>query len=601
MDYNFQVNLSGIIDLLANHLYSSPQVYLRELLQNGVDAIRARSDRESSFRGRIAIEVVVSESESAATLVIEDNGIGLTLEEIHRFLATIGQSSKRDELAASRQEFIGQFGIGLLSGFLVSDEIVVITRSARVDAPAYEWKGRSDGTYFLRELERDRPPGTRVYLRSKPGMEAEMQPDRVRELARHYGSLLPYPIVVTAGGKSEMANEEPPWQQGFVSDRERREAGLAYGRQVFGRDFFDCIPLHSESGGIEGIALVLSEPPSPAAKMTHRVYLKNMLLSEQISELLPDWAFFVKCIVNVRDLRPTASRETLYEDAALMAAREALGQCLRDYLVNLAQTDRARLERLISLHYLAIKALAVHDDEFYRLFIDFLPFETSLGRMTLGEYRQHYETVRYVPTLDQFRQVAQVAAAQSTCAINGGYVYDLELLEKLPSVFPEMAIARLDASDITQEFEELDFREREETFDFVRLADVVLQEYKCAARLKRFSPRDIPALYSTDESGNFRRSLHQTQEIASPHFSSLLGSLDVSSGNEPYAQLCFNYNNPLVVKLAYLKELPVLKLAIEILYVQALLLGHHPLTSQEMQLLNSGLLSAIELAIGDRS
>src|SRR5262249_37665323 len=159
---------------------------------------------------------------------------------------------------------------------------------------------------------------------------------------------------------------------------------LDYGRRVFGTDFFDAIPLRAAVGGVDGVAFVLPFSPSLAARRTHRVYLKNMLLSETAENLLPDWAFFVKCVVNADGLRPTASRESFYEDDALAAPRDQLGACLRDFLVGLARGEPERLQKLIALHYLSIKALAVQDDDFYRLFIDWLPFETSLGEMTLA-------------------------------------------------------------------------------------------------------------------------------------------------------------------------------------------------------------------------
>ena len=181
------------------------------------------------------------------------------------------------------------------------------------------------------------------------------------------------------------------------------------------------MPLRAAAGDVDGVAFVLPYTPNLAAKRTHRVYLKNMLLSEEADNLLPDWAFFVKAVVNVNDLRPTASRESFYEDDKLDEARAALGGCLRDYLVDLSRRDPARLERLIALHHLAIKALAVEDDEFYRLFIDWLPFETSLGDMTLGDYRKAHTVVRWLPNHDQFRQIARVAVlrgcASSTAAI----------------------------------------------------------------------------------------------------------------------------------------------------------------------------------------
>lgn len=118
---SFQVDLRGVVDLLSRHLYASPRVYLRELLQNAVDAITARGDGP----GRVTVET------GGGTLRVSDDGIGLTADEVHTLLATIGRSSKRDELGFARHDFLGQFGIGLLSAFLVADEIDVVTRATR--------------------------------------------------------------------------------------------------------------------------------------------------------------------------------------------------------------------------------------------------------------------------------------------------------------------------------------------------------------------------------------------------------------------------------------------------------------------------------------
>ena len=94
MDHRFQVNLSGIIELLSNNLYSGPEVCFRELLQNAVDAITARCAIEPGFEGGVRLEVVRGAS-VPPTLTCEDDGVGLTEEEVHQFLATIGESSKR--------------------------------------------------------------------------------------------------------------------------------------------------------------------------------------------------------------------------------------------------------------------------------------------------------------------------------------------------------------------------------------------------------------------------------------------------------------------------------------------------------------------------
>ncbi len=602
-DRNFQVNLRGVIDLLSDHLYSGPQVYLRELLQNAVDAITARCRLDKQHAGEIKLEVIAAGETQPATLVVTDNGVGLTEDEVHQFLATIGQSSKRGTLDAD--DFIGQFGIGLLSGFVVSEEIVVITRSLKEGSKTVEWKGRADGTYSTRVLEHDFEPGTQVFLRAKPGCDEFFEGEFVARTARKYGCYLPYAMQVSWGDERRRINEDPPWRREYTSEEMQRDGLLEYGRELFESDFLDAIPLQTRMGGVDGVAFVLPYSSSLASKRTHRVYLKNMLLSEQVDSLLPEWAFFVKCVVNVTDLRPTAAREAFYEDENLAATREALGNALRRYLVQLARQDRGRLDRIIALHYLPIKALAAEDDDFYRMFIDWLPFESSLGDVTLADLKadgtgRGEQVLHYVTTRDQFRQIAGVAAAQSICIINTGYTYDTALIEKLPHVFPDRRIERVDVSEMAQSFENLSLDERDRVHDFLRLADLVLQPYRCAADIKKFRPEDLPTLYTANDSATFIRSVEQAKDVSDDLWSGVLDRIAEEPAADAFSQLCLNYRNPLIQKLAGLSNRELVQRSIEMLYVQALLLGHYPLKSQEMKLLSEGLLGLIELGVNSQ-
>lgn len=601
LEHKFQINLGGIIDLLSNHLYSSPSVYIRELLQNGVDAISARRALEPHHVGSIRIEVAQTDT-GRPLLMFQDDGIGLTEEETHRFLSTIGESSKRGDLVERGADFIGRFGIGLLSCFVVCDEIEMVTRSAR-GGPAVEWRGRADGTYLTRVLEgTDVSPGTTVFLTCKPGSEEWFEPDRVLELVAHFGALLPFPITVTTATGTQVVNAQPPpWRDSFATRRAEHEAYQEFGRRMFGQEFFDSIPLRSTVGDVHGIAYILPYTPSPTARRAHRVYLKNMLLSEASDNLLPSWAFFVTCVVNTNQLRPTASRESFYEDETLQATRESLGAALRQYLIDLKDRDPERLHSLIALHFRAIKALAVYDDEFFAMIVDWLPFETSLGRMSLGDYRKDNPVVRYVPSVDTFRQIAQVAASQGLAVINAGYSYDADLLEKLPRVFADVEIERVDSTDLAESFVDLSLDERDEAYELVKVGDLILQPFKCRAEVKRFEPKDLPALYLAGDDVNFLRSLEQSKEVADEHWASILGNLAAQGQVDSYAQLCFNFNNPLIRKLTRLQDREVLRLSIQMLYVQSLLMGHHPLSSKEMALLNTGLLDLIELGIAGGS
>ncbi|MCA1613829.1 MAG: HSP90 family protein [Acidobacteria bacterium] len=596
MDYRFQVNLGGIIDLLSNHIYSSPQVFVRELLQNAVDAITARRLSEPGHAGEVRIELPApGAGGERPSLVFTDNGTGLTEDEIHRFLATIGETSKRGGLQEQRADFIGQFGIGLLACFVVSEEIVVTTRSVSAGGgAAVEWRGRADGTYTVRALESEMEPGTEVRLLCKDGSEEFFAPAKIAELARHYGGLLPFPIRLSSAEGSIVVNEgQPPWRRTFVDETLEREAYLEYGRSVFGTEFLDYVPLSSRPGDVRGAAYVLPYSPSPTARKTHRVYLKNMLLSEDAEGLLPDWAFFVKCVVNANDLRPTASRESFYEDETLALTRDALGRSLRDYLVDLAEHDPRRLKSLIGLHFMSIKALAAADSDFFRIFVKWLPFETNMGTMTLTEYRAEHETVRFTPGLDQFRQIARVAAAQGLCVINAGYSYDAQLLYKLAEVFPGARLAVVDGDSLSHAFEYLTLDEEETVSGFQSFAASLLAPLNCEVEVRNFSPGDLPALYTAGEDETFRRSVESTKEVADSFWSSVLDSVAAADG-ESAGRLCFNYRNPVVQKICRMRDESLLRLSVQVLYVQALLLGHRTMSAREMKLLNDGLLGLVE-------
>jgi molecular chaperone HtpG len=578
----FQVHLKGIIELLSHHLYSSPAVFVRELLQNATDAIQARRQVEPTFQGEVTISV------SGGAIVFEDSGIGLREEEIHRFLATIGESSKREAIAERRGDFIGQFGIGLLSCFMVADEIVLRTRSFH-DERTWEWRGRQDGTYDVHPApEPLAAPGTRVTLLPGDAARKEWTAERVREIAAHYGAMLPFPVrLVSPSGEARINPEPMPWRA-EGSPRERRERLLEYGKSLFGQEAVDAIPLRAEAGAIEGVAYILPFTPHFGARQKHRVYLKGMLLTESAETLLPDWAFFVRCIVNAGELRPTASREGFYEDETLARARGELGSVLRQYLLKLARDKPQALQRLIGLHALSMKALALDDDDFFRLVSPWFPFETSVGVLKLEEILRLGGPVRFVPSLEAFQQIARVAAAQGLCVVNAAYTHDTPLLEKLGHLRPELSVVPFSAQDLPQSFEELSVEERRRAHGLREIATSTLRGFGCDIQVKKFLPADLPALYAGDEQATFLRDLERAREGSDALFGSLLEGLG-SALPSASPILYLNLHNPVIQRLLDVHDPKLARTLVEMLYVQSLLLAHRPLKSGEMALLNRGL------------
>jgi molecular chaperone HtpG len=174
----FQVNLTGILKILSDNLYSQKEVFVRELLQNSVDAIQARKKQED-FEPYIRVDYY--QNEEGKGLVLSDNGIGLTRDEVEEFLSKIGSSSKSTDILSNQSgDFIGQFGIGLLSCFMVSDEIVVKTQVQGAEN-LVKWVGHINGTYQTTvEAAQEDFVGTRVILKLRT--ELDLSPSKIQDL-----------------------------------------------------------------------------------------------------------------------------------------------------------------------------------------------------------------------------------------------------------------------------------------------------------------------------------------------------------------------------------------------------------------------------------
>lgn len=596
MERSFQVDLRGVVDLLSHHLYASPRVYLRELLQNAVDAITARQLAEPAAPALVSIEPL--EVTGDGTLRVSDSGIGLTEPEVHELLATIGRSSKKDDLGFARREFLGQFGIGLLSCFMVADEVRVVTRSAR-GGRTVAWTGFADGRYQVGPAAADRPqPGTTFSLVPRPGMEDWFRGEAVATLATWFGDLLPVPVDV-AGRR--VNSGVLPWQRQYSSAAERARALAAHAEHLFGFTPFDVIDFHVPQAGLTGVAFVLPTAVNPAAHGGHRVYLRRMLLADGVDTLLPPWAFFVRCVVDASELRPTASREALYEDDLLAETRETLGTQVKDWLVQLAATAPDRLRQFLAVHHLGVKAMATHDPEMLRIVDYWWPMETSAGPMTLAAFRRHFPVIRYTLTADEFRELAGVANAQGIGLVNGGYAYDIEIMKRLPQLDPAIKVQPLEPADLATRFDPPDPATEQRLRPLLQAASAALAPMDCDVLARGFDPPSVPALYLVSRAAAQADEMQDARASATGVWGDVLAAVDHTAshtaGARPRPQLMLNLRSPVVDRISRLTDPDLAALSVQSLYGHALLQGHHPLGPADSALLNRAFIGLLDFAI----
>jgi len=578
-EYVFNVNLKGMLDILSNHLYSTPKVFIRELLQNSVDAINLRRSYESFEDPRI--DIIIEENKS---LTFRDNGSGLTEEEIHKFISVIGQSSKRD----SRMSFIGRFGIGILSCFMVTPEITLRTRSYKTPDKVYEWHGFTDGKYTVSEISDDMKTGTEIYIKPSPSSESLFSFSDILGTVRYYGLPVQYPIYVTRGNFSARAN--PLFNKTSTSDRENV---LSMGRHIFGTDFdfLDYIPLESESGLFSGVAYILPFTVSAASVRKHRIYLKNILLTEDGASILPEWAFFLKCFFNTDKLSATASREDFYRNELLDTAKKEISQCISSYLERISIQNPTLLARIVSLHGLALKSVAAENERIFKIFMPYFNFETSFG-IRKGKMLMNYDySIFYTTDSETFRQLKPVFCEKDELLVNCGLVYDKELismLEKLNLAHTEAINTNL----LNTMLEDPD--ETDDLFFLWLVATKALEQYDCSVCIKNFSPSQLSALYTTNSDGEISKEIEKTKQNSDEIFLNMLDSLGEELLYISPAMLYLNAGNSIITKLSHLDNPEKIQTFVRILYFNALITGGFPVSGSDLSIANEDLIKLIE-------
>jgi len=597
----FQVDLRGLVDLLSHHLYSSPKVYVRELLQNGIDAVTMRGATDD----RPAILLTGADQSTDGRMLCFDSGVGLDDDDVRTFLATIGRSSKRDELGFARTDMLGQFGIGLLSAFLVTDEIEVLSRKG--DGPIVRWRGRGDGSYVIdhtapapsdpRAQWLAAGPGTCVALAPRRGAEEWLAGDRVVALAQQYGRFLPHKVEVAGQGQRAVpvAPMTPPWLVGDPA--QRRAAVNELGVAELGIPPFATVPVSVPAAGLNGVALILGNPTHAGRRPGSRVYLKGMLLGDEMGGLLPEWAFFARLVVDTSALQPTASREALYSDDLLADTRTALGDQLRRWLSRLAATEPERMHEFLRIHHVAAKGMALADDEMLKVLLPLLPFETNTGDSTLPDLMKRTSTIYITRTVDDFRQVGQVGAGQGMEIVNGGYVYEYDLLLKAGTVLPGAHLVPLTPDDLDAHIRTVDMSRESAVawpLDQMRAA---LDRLDVDLELRGFSPSSVPALYLDSETAQERRERRAVADTADDTWAAILGAFDDGAGAR--ARLLLNDDNQTVRRLLEVRDPALAAMGVESLYTRALLMGHHRLRAADLAALDRSFLGLLHRAMRD--
>lgn len=541
----FDVDLTALLRVFGGHLYSTPDVFVRELVQNGVDAVAVR--RHAT--GERGLGLTVECDWERGEVVFTDDGVGLDEDGLVTHLSRVGSSSKR---AGETPGLIGQFGIGLLSGFLVADRLVVETCTAG-GAPL-RWEAGVDGSYVVRASTRT-AIGSRVRVHLRPEMRAYARPEVLQGLLVSYVALVDTPIVLRVDGVAVQINREACWTAAREAER------LAAIERDYAEQALASLPfVHGDARGLLWIRKTSSGLAAPRCAL----YSRGVLVSAGEPDVLPRWARFIGGAIDAPGLAPTASREGFVRDAAWT---ELTGQIRRTLIAWLAGLKDASVMRaLIEQHHSSLMAACLDDPQLLAAFAEHLPFMTNDGVLTFAAITARCEAIRYTRTANEFGRLAPTASARGELIVDASHVHEVELLQAWAALSPRRRVEALRVESLAELAEDAP----EHAPRFARLlaaADQLLAGHDVAVRLKRFVPAEVPALLLADPA-QLRERARTLESEGSPLQQALVRGLSLAH-TRVMTPLLLNVDNPLISALPELLAPASGARVVRMLYLQA--------------------------------
>jgi molecular chaperone HtpG len=363
--HQFQAEVSQVLSLVINSLYSNKDVFLRELVSNAADALDklrfAAIQQPKLLPEGHAPKIRLIPDEKSATLTIWDNGIGMSRETLTRDLGTVARSGSKalvEELKQAQQQhdlkLIGQFGVGFYSGYLVADRIEVISRAAGSDE-AFRWSSDGQESFIVEPAGRDEV-GTSVILHLKKEQEDYAREWRLRELVARYSDFISHPIELCIKRQDKDGKEETRFEAvnkaSALWTRPEKELNDEQYEEFYKHLTHDFEgPLARTHFHVEGTQMFTGllylpkrapfELSDPEFKHGVRLYVRRVFIMDNCEELLPKWLRFVRGVIDSDDLPLNVSRELLQDSAIVRTIKKQVTRRVLDLLTKTASEREA--------------------------------------------------------------------------------------------------------------------------------------------------------------------------------------------------------------------------------------------------------------------
>ncbi|MBE6694725.1 MAG: molecular chaperone HtpG [Ruminococcaceae bacterium] len=555
------VETAHIFPIIKKWLYSEKDIFLREIVSNAADAVTKHrrlislgqiEDDESAYR------ITVRLDKTARTLTVEDNGIGMTEEELIRYLGNIALSGALDFINKYEGEnenpggIIGHFGLGFYSAFMVADTVEVVTRSY-TDSPAVRWICNSDGSYELFGSDRaDR--GTCIIMHISEEEGEYLDSGKIRAMLDKYCSFMPTEIYFVnedddATRDSAPVNDTHPLWQKAPSECTDEEYKAFY-RKVFSDYREPLFYIHINADyplNFKGILYCPRftneyEPVDGQVKL----YYNQVFVADNIKEVIPEYLFMLRGVLDCPELPLNVSRSYLQNNAYVSKVSAHISKKVADKLCAMCDTDRENYDKIWDSIRTFVEYACMRDRKFYDRAKDALLIKLTDGTtQKTSEYLEackdnHENTVYYASDREAQAQYISMLEAEGIKVALFDKAIDSQFMQMMENYEPAVKYQRID-SDIADVLKsEGDSAEDERLVTlFRRVAD----NDALTVKFQSFKDERTPAMLTVSEQS---RRMEEMMRI----YSMQGGDADGLASFPLEYTLTLNTSSPIIKKLS---------------------------------------------------
>jgi molecular chaperone HtpG len=562
---NISIHTENIFPIIKKFLYSDHEIFLRELVSNAVDASQKikRLSSIGEFNSELGeLKVKVSFDKDKKTITISDNGIGMTAEEIKKYINQIAFSGATEFVEKYKDQgddkgIIGHFGLGFYSAFMVAKEVEIISKSYQEGSEAATWKCDGSTEYTIGPAKK-KNRGTDIILHIAEDSEEFLEEFKLKSILEKYGKFLPIEIEF---GDKVINNPNPIWTKS-PSDL-TDEDYMKFYEELYPFQEKPLFWIHLNVDYPFNLTGILYFPKVKNEMQLQRekisLYSRQVFITDEVKDIVPEFLMLLHGVIDSPDIPLNVSRSFLQADSNVKKINSYITKKVADKLAELFKSDRPAFEEKFANIGLFIKYGMISDEKFLEKAKDFcLVQDTNNNYFTLDEYSEEVQAAQtdkdgnkiYLYTTDVEQQDAFIQSAQ-----NKGYsvikldtLIDSHFINTMESKLEKTQWKRVDADAVDKlidtgiTLEAILSDSQKESVK--KVFEETLNDKQKVVAVEAMSPDELPAIVTQNE---FMRRMSDMSKTGG-------GGMGMFGAMPNTYNITINANHPLINKLADLKD-----------------------------------------------